>query len=184
MTSKGSGEPAHPRSLARAFTVRTHEVRMYTKDPTKNQTSSHTGWLHMRAWRISLWRTKSTIISWDGSITSTAQYCILHLNCRCGYLQHNRKTTISYKYVFLCAHNRALKFCILNPLSSLSLHRLLHFWYSHDSSTGDYYSHWYPLVTIGYYWFWLIVIGTKAGCQWKAQYRNDPKVFGQIGLGK
>ena len=25
-TSEGSGEPAHPRSLARAFAVRTHEV--------------------------------------------------------------------------------------------------------------------------------------------------------------
>ena len=25
------------------------------------------GWLHMCIWRMSLWRTKSTIISWDGS---------------------------------------------------------------------------------------------------------------------
>ena len=39
------------------------------KYPTKNQTSTYspTGWLHMRIWRMSLWRTKSTIISWDGS---------------------------------------------------------------------------------------------------------------------
>ena len=37
------------------------------EDPTKNQTSSPTGWLRMRDWRISLRRTKSTIISWDGS---------------------------------------------------------------------------------------------------------------------
>ena len=42
-TSEGSVEPAHPRSLARAFAVRTHEVWKYTKDPTKNQTSSPTG---------------------------------------------------------------------------------------------------------------------------------------------
>ena len=35
---------AHPRSLTRAFTVRTHKV--WKK--TKNQTSSPTGWLHMR----------------------------------------------------------------------------------------------------------------------------------------
>ena len=33
----------------------------------KNQTSSPTGWLRMRDWRMSLRRTKSTIISWDGS---------------------------------------------------------------------------------------------------------------------
>ena len=37
------------------------------KDPTKNQTSSPTGWLCMHAGRMSLRRTKSTIISWDGS---------------------------------------------------------------------------------------------------------------------
>ena len=28
-TSEGSGEPAHPRSLARAFAVRTHEVMKF-----------------------------------------------------------------------------------------------------------------------------------------------------------
>ena len=33
----------------------------------KNQTSSPTGWMHMRVWRMSLLRTKSTTISWDGS---------------------------------------------------------------------------------------------------------------------
>ena len=38
------------------------------KGPTKNQTSSTTGWLlRMRIWRMSLQRTKSAIISWDGS---------------------------------------------------------------------------------------------------------------------
>ena len=42
-TSDGSGKPAHPRSLARAFAVRTHEIWKYTKGPTKNQTSSPTG---------------------------------------------------------------------------------------------------------------------------------------------
>ena len=36
-----------------------------TKGPTKNQTHSPTGWL--RVWRMSLRRTKSAIISWDGS---------------------------------------------------------------------------------------------------------------------
>ena len=46
--SEGSGEPAHPRSLARAFAVRTHEVSKQTKGPTKNQTSNPIGWLSMR----------------------------------------------------------------------------------------------------------------------------------------
>ena len=33
----------------------------------KNQTSSPTGWLRMRVWRMSLRRTKSAVISWAGS---------------------------------------------------------------------------------------------------------------------
>ena len=36
------------------------------RKPAKSQTSSLTGWLRMRVWRMSLRRTKSTIISWDG----------------------------------------------------------------------------------------------------------------------
>ena len=34
---------------------------------TKHQTSSPTGWLRMRIWRMSLRRTKSAIFSWAGS---------------------------------------------------------------------------------------------------------------------
>ena len=49
------------------FWFRTHEAWKYTKGPTKNQTSSPTGWLRMRIWRMSLRRTKSAIISWHGS---------------------------------------------------------------------------------------------------------------------
>ena len=38
----------------------------YGSRQTKNQTPSPSGWLHMRVWRMSLRRTKSTIISWHG----------------------------------------------------------------------------------------------------------------------
>ena len=37
----------------------------------QNQTSSPTGWLRMHVWRMSLRRTKSTIISWAGSLIIT-----------------------------------------------------------------------------------------------------------------
>ena len=47
-TSEGSGEPAHPCSLDRAFAVRTHEVWKKTKGQTKNQISSLTVWQRMR----------------------------------------------------------------------------------------------------------------------------------------
>ena len=40
-TSEDSGEPAHPRSLARAFAVRTHKVWKWTKGPTEHQISTH-----------------------------------------------------------------------------------------------------------------------------------------------
>ena len=67
-TSEGSGEPVHRRSLARAFAGRTHKVWKQMKGPTRSQTSSPIGWLRMHIWRISLRRTKSAIVSWDGSI--------------------------------------------------------------------------------------------------------------------
>ena len=35
---------------------------------SKSQTSSPSGWLHMRVWRMSLQRMKSAIISWAGSV--------------------------------------------------------------------------------------------------------------------
>ena len=66
-TSEDSGEPAHSRSLARAFAVRIHEVWKKMKSPTKSQTSSPTGWQGMHVWRMSLRMTKSAIISWAGS---------------------------------------------------------------------------------------------------------------------
>ena len=75
-TSEGSGEPAHLRSLARAFAGHTHEARRQTKGPTKHQTTiPPPGWLPMCVWRIRLRRTKSTIILLDGSI----RYMKLHL---------------------------------------------------------------------------------------------------------
>ena len=56
---------------ARLFAVRTHATWKKTKGPTKHQTSNPTGWLRMCVWRMSLRRTKSTIISWDGSYLLT-----------------------------------------------------------------------------------------------------------------
>ena len=55
-----------PAMLRRACTSVQSRQRQ-TKGPTKKQTSSPTGWLRMRVWRMSLWRTKSAIISWAGS---------------------------------------------------------------------------------------------------------------------
>ena len=67
-TSEGSGEPARPRSLIRAFAIRTHNVWKKTKCLTKYQTCSPNGLLRMRVWRLSLRRAIIAIISWVGSI--------------------------------------------------------------------------------------------------------------------
>ena len=49
-----------------------HGVWKWTKGPTKNQTARPTGWLlRMCVWRMSLQRTKSTIITWAGSFSFT-----------------------------------------------------------------------------------------------------------------
>ena len=45
-----------------------HECRQMVRP--KCVTSSPTGWLRMHVWRMSLWRTKSTIISYSGSINN------------------------------------------------------------------------------------------------------------------
>ena len=76
-TREGSGKPAHLHSLARAIAVCTHEVWKKMKGPTKNQTSSPTGWLRMRIWRMSLKRMKSAIISWDGSFIAVVRLAVL-----------------------------------------------------------------------------------------------------------
>ena len=72
-TSESLGENAHPRCLTRAIAVHTHEV---WKGPTKNQTSSATGWLGMRIWRMILRRAKSAVISWDGANYFWLSFCI------------------------------------------------------------------------------------------------------------
>ena len=47
------------------------------KGPTKNRTSSPTGWLRMRVWRMSLRRMKCTTISRHGSFLDDAYRILL-----------------------------------------------------------------------------------------------------------
>ena len=63
----------------RAVTPEPSLFAYMTKGPTKNQTSSPTGWLCMGVWRMSLRRTESTIISWDGPNIFSFRFTILWL---------------------------------------------------------------------------------------------------------
>ena len=65
----------HIRAVSPAFAVCTHEVWKLTKGSTSNQTSSPTGWMRMRVWRMHLRRTKNAIIScFVFCISSTSLY--------------------------------------------------------------------------------------------------------------
>ena len=62
--------------------------------PTKYQTSSPTGRLHMHAWRMSLRRLKSTIISWDGSYRQERDPLYTALHKTTGYTIANQATEL------------------------------------------------------------------------------------------
>ena len=59
-----------------------HTCSMEVDEGSKNQTSSSTGWLRMRIWRMSLQRTKSAIISWAGSFQTPNWMCLNHSTFR------------------------------------------------------------------------------------------------------
>ena len=61
-----------------------------------NQTSNPTGWLHMRVWRMSLRRTKSTIISLHGS------YTFAEFSGRTVMFTHLNATKYSMKPLWFC----------------------------------------------------------------------------------
>ena len=91
---------AHPRCLARAFAFRKHEVWKWTKGPSKNQTSGPTWWLRRQFWRMSLRRTKGTIISWHGSV-------ITFWKAECE--NNHRLCSQRHEYKVLVYANRALE---------------------------------------------------------------------------
>ena len=76
------------RRLTRAYAFAQSRQRLHVRTwsmkkdegSDQNQTSSPTGWLHMRVWRRCLWRTKSAIISRAGSF--------LEFECTCTSVRH------------------------------------------------------------------------------------------------
>ena len=59
------------------------------KGSAKNQTSRATGWLRMHIWWMSLRRTKSAIISWDGSFGLLCFRCVQQEYSSFGYRYFN-----------------------------------------------------------------------------------------------
>ena len=54
-SSEGSGEPAHPRSLARTFAARSYKQWVKRNLQTESQIPAPSEWLGMRSWNLS-WR--------------------------------------------------------------------------------------------------------------------------------
>ena len=67
-SSEGSGEPAHPRSLARTFAARSYKQWIKRNLQTENQIPGPSEWLGMRSWNLSWRNARRHKFAWRGSI--------------------------------------------------------------------------------------------------------------------
>ena len=66
-SSEGSGEPAHPRSLARTFAARSYKQWVKRNLQTENQIPGPSEWLGMRSWNLSWRNARRHKFAWRGS---------------------------------------------------------------------------------------------------------------------
>ena len=64
---EGSGEPAHPRSLARTFAARSEKQWVKRNLQTESQIHSPSEWLGMRSWNLSWRNARRHKFAWRGS---------------------------------------------------------------------------------------------------------------------
>ena len=67
-SSEGSGEPAHPRSLARTFAARSYKQWVKRNLQTESQIPGPSEWLGMRSWNLSWRNARRHKFAWRGSI--------------------------------------------------------------------------------------------------------------------
>ena len=67
-SSEGSGEPAHPRSLARTFAARSYKQWIKRNLQTESQIRGPSEWLGMRGWNLSWRNARRHKFAWRGSI--------------------------------------------------------------------------------------------------------------------
>ena len=79
-SSEGSGEPAHPRSLARTSAARSHKQWVKRNLQTESQIPGPSQWLGMHSWNLSwrnAWRHK---FAWRGPYDdSQYSYCLSYV---------------------------------------------------------------------------------------------------------
>ena len=85
--SKGSGEPAHPRSLARTFAARSYKQWIKRNFQTENQIPGPSEWLDMRSWNLSWRNARRYKFAWRGSfymdtiLWHSLYHCMLLRHC-------------------------------------------------------------------------------------------------------
>ena len=67
-SSEGSGEPAHPRSLARTFAARSYKQWIKRNLQTESQIRGPSEWLGMRGWNLSWRNARRHKFAWRGSL--------------------------------------------------------------------------------------------------------------------
>ena len=93
-SSEGSGEPAHPRSLARTSAARSYKQWVKRNLQTESQIHSPSEWLGMRSWNLSWRNARRHKFAWRGPFYM----------CIC------RSATLINKYsVLFYEHNDPLK---------------------------------------------------------------------------
>ena len=78
-SSEGSGEPAHPRSLARTFATRSYKQWVKRNLQTESQIPGPSEWLGMRSWNLSWRNAQRHKFAWRGSYSVKKCCCI----CAC-----------------------------------------------------------------------------------------------------
>ena len=78
-SSEGSGEPAHPRSLARTFAARSYKQWIKMNLQTESQIPGPSEWLDMCSWNLSWRNARRHKFAWRGSNVRllTFSSCIL-----------------------------------------------------------------------------------------------------------
>ena len=72
---RSSGEPAHPRSLARTFAVRSYKQWIKRNLQTESQIPGSSEWLGMRSWNLSWRNARRHKFAWRGPINNCLVIC-------------------------------------------------------------------------------------------------------------
>ena len=136
-SSEGSGEPAHPRSLARTFAARSYKQWIKRNRLTESQIPGPSEWLGMRSWNLSWRNARRHKFAWRGSyglnvvrcayyeqddhVIETEQHGKLSRNIIWKRRFHVRIESISRERGAVCFTTRYVKSFVRNQLSLLSL---------------------------------------------------------------